>query len=173
MSLQRPLKGEFSAYYESYIQDLPEGEILAYLQSQLNEFGGQLKHLSEEKANFRYAEGKWSIKEVLGHISDTERIMSYRLLRIARGDNTPLAGFNESDYVAYAGSERFNLSDLLAEFSIVRTATLDLANRLDDEAWQRTGIANGAQVSARAIIYIIAGHAAHHLKLIRERYLQL
>ncbi|MNH80652.1 DinB superfamily protein [compost metagenome] len=173
MSIQRPLKDEYSSYYESYIQELPEVEILAYLESQIEEFGEQLKHLSEEKASFRYAEGKWSIKEVLGHINDTERIMSYRLLRIARGDDTPLAGFNESDYVAYAGSERLAVSDLLAEFSAIRTSTLELAKRLDDEAWQRVGTANGAQVSARAVIYIIAGHAAHHLKLIRERYLQL
>ncbi|WP_433946193.1 DinB family protein [Paenibacillus sp. SN-8-1] len=173
MSLQRPSQNEYSSYYESYIQELPEGEILAYLESQIKQFVEQLKHIPEEKASFRYAEGKWSIKEVLGHINDTERIMSYRLLRIARGDDTPLAGFNESDYVAYAGSERLSIDDLLTEFSAIRTATLELAKRLDDEAWQRVGSANGAPVSARAVIYVIAGHAAHHLKLIRERYLQL
>ncbi|RUT36317.1 DinB family protein [Paenibacillus zeisoli] len=171
MSIQRPSIGEYSSFYESYILALPEGDILAFLNSQINEFSELLQSLTEEKANYRYAEGKWSIKEVLGHINDTERIMSYRLLRIARGDKTPLAGFNESDYVAYAGSERLSVSDLLAEFSAIRTATLLLAKQLDDEAWKRTGTANGAEITARAVIYVLAGHAAHHLNLIRERYL--
>lgn len=171
MSLKKPESDEYASYYAGYIQDLPDENIVSYLESQVQEFESVLKDLPAEKASFRYAPGKWSVKEVLGHINDTERIMSYRLLRIARGDTTELAGFEENDYVRNAGSEQLTVTELLNEFIAVRSATVALVKPLTHEAWLRVGSANKTRVSARAVLYIIAGHAAHHIKLIRERYL--
>ncbi|GGF76504.1 hypothetical protein GCM10010912_21990 [Paenibacillus albidus] len=131
-------------------------------------FGG----LSEEKGDYRYAPGKWSIKEVLGHLIDTERIMSYRLLRIARGDKTPLAGFEEGDYVAAAGFGRFTLQELLGQYKAVRESTLALVASLPEEVSTLAGTANGNPISARAQAAILIGHELHHLNIIRERYLQ-
>ncbi|GIP20407.1 DinB family protein [Paenibacillus sp. J22TS3] len=169
MSLQKPLPQEYASYYEPYIQALPEGDILAYLASQTEEFEA-LKNLDDQKGNYRYAPEKWSVKELLGHVNDSERIMSYRLLRIARGDKTPLSGFEENDYVLHAGSERLAVDELVNEFAVVRASTLALARQLDDAAWLRTGVANGFPASARAVLYTIAGHTAHHLRILRERY---
>lgn len=171
--LSRPNANEYPHYFESYINKVPEGELRAFLGQQIEDAWSQLSNLSEEQGCFRYAEGKWSAKEVLGHITDTERIMSYRLLRIARGDTTPLPGFNEELFVSHANFDSRTVEDLFDEFTIVRTATLSLMNHLSDEAWLRMGAFSGEQGSARALAYIIAGHALHHFNVIRERYLQV
>ncbi|GAA0135835.1 DinB family protein [Paenibacillus sp. YSY-4.3] len=172
MTLSKPQPGEFPEHFGAYIREVPEGELLTLLELQPEEAMLKLGALSDEAGNYKYAEGKWSLKEVLGHITDTERVMSYRLLRIARGDKTPLPGFSEELFVSHANFERLSIQQLLKDFTAVRKSTLSLIRQLDDEAWQRVGIACGEPVSSRALAYIIAGHAIHHYRIIRERYLQ-
>ncbi|GIP57847.1 DinB family protein [Paenibacillus woosongensis] len=171
MTLSKPQSGEYLEHFEEYIREVPEGELISLLELQPEEAMLKLGTLSDEAGNYKYAEGKWSLKEVLGHITDTERVMSYRLLRIARGDKTPLPGFNEELFVSHANFERLSIQQLLKDFTTVRKATLSLIRQLDDEAWQRAGTASGGPVSSRALAYIIAGHAIHHFRIIRERYL--
>jgi hypothetical protein len=130
-----------------------------------------LENVAPDQADYRYAPEKWSLKEVIGHITDTERIMSYRALCIARGDRTALPGFNEESYVAHAEFGRFALADLLEEFKLVRQNTIAVLSRLTDEAWRRVGIANKHEISTRALGYIMAGHLFHHRAIIQERYL--
>ncbi|WP_053365942.1 DinB family protein [Bacillus sp. FJAT-27245] len=168
---KRPEQGEYPSYYEPYISLVPEGDIVSALERQADETVILLKGLSEAQALFRYGKSKWSVKEVLGHMADTERIMAYRLLTIARGDAVPLPGFEENAYVREAGFDREPLENLLMNFLAVRAATVNLAKSLGEEAWTRTGNANGYLVSVRAIAAIIAGHELHHRKILMERYL--
>lgn len=170
--LIKPQPGEYGEHFEPYINRVPDGDLLAILEAQTKLLREEWAGVSEAQANYRYAEGKWSVKEVLGHMADTERIMSYRLLRIARGDTTPLPGFDEELFARHAGFDRLTLEELLRGFEIVREATLALARQLDDPAWARTGTAAGEPASARAFAYIIAGHAEHHARILRERYTQ-
>jgi uncharacterized damage-inducible protein DinB len=132
-----------------------------------------LAELPDARGDHRYAEDKWSIRQLVGHVSDAERNFTYRARRIARGDATPLAAFDENAYAETAGSERRTLSSLAAELKAVREATLALFSSLPDDAWTRTGTASGKMVSVRALAYIAAGHAQHHLKILKERYLKL
>jgi len=169
--LSRPKSEEYLPHFQPYVDLVPEGNLLELLQEQTSQIVERLASVTEEQGNYRYAEGKWSLKEVLGHITDTERIMSYRLLRIARGDTTPLPGFEEQLFVSNAGSDRFTLEELLEDFQVVRVATLSLIRRLDETAWQRMGHYGGGEGSARSLGYIIAGHTIHHLNIINERYL--
>ncbi|MNE28727.1 DinB superfamily protein [compost metagenome] len=169
--LNKPLAGEYAEYFGGYINKVPEGQVLELLHDQIGQAREQFGSLSEEQGNFRYAEGKWSLKEVLGHIADTERVMSYRLLRIARGDKTPLQGFNEELFVNHANSDDRSVQELLEEFAIVRTSTLSLMQHLTDDAWLRTGTFSDNNGSARALAYIMAGHALHHFNIIQDRYL--
>lgn len=171
--LMRPNANEYPHYFESYINEVPEGEVSAFLEQQIEDAYRQFGNLSEEQGLYRYAEGKWSIKEVLGHITDTERIMSYRLLRIARGDTTPLPEFSEELFVNNANFDNRSIEDLLDDFTSVRSSTLSLISHLSDEAWLRIGTFSGQQGSARALAFIVAGHALHHFNVIRERYLQV
>lgn len=171
MTLSKPQPGEYPAYFGEYIREVPEGQLLSLLELQPEEAMLKLGTLSEEAGNYRYADGKWSLKEVLGHVTDTERVMSYRLLRIARGDQTPLPGFEEELFVSHANFDRLSILQLLKDFSTVRKSTLSLIQQLDDDAWLRTGTASGESISSRALAYLIAGHAIHHLRIIRERYL--
>ncbi len=170
--LQRPLKDEYPDYYLPYIELVPTGDFVKLLQDNLKEVVTLFKGLSEEEALSRYAPGKWSVKEVLGHITDTERIMSYRLLRVSRGDQTPLAGFNETDYVEAAQTNSLPMEDILQDFITTRNATISLIQNTPIEAWANIGNANGMKITTRAIAYIIAGHQIHHCKLVRERYLK-
>lgn len=167
---QRPSESEYAPHYHRYVQAVPEGDIIHYLAVQLADVEGLLGHLPDEQANARYAPDKWSVKEVLGHMSDTERVMSYRMLRAARGDATPLASFDQDDYVRVAQSDRRTIGELLNEFRTVRASTLSLVQELDDAAWDRSCVASNVMVSSRALVYIIAGHAAHHTMVLRERY---
>ncbi|RHW35693.1 DinB family protein [Neobacillus notoginsengisoli] len=168
---KRPAQGEYAAYYEPYVDLVPEGDIVQLLERQAEETRILLKGLSEAQTLFRYGEKKWSIKEVLGHMADTERVMVYRLLVIARGDTVQLPGFEENAYVLTADFDRIPLVDLLANFVAVRLATIQLVKTLPEDAWTREGIANDQRVSVRAIIAIIAGHELHHRKILMERYL--
>ncbi|MFP7298835.1 DinB family protein [Neobacillus niacini] len=170
--LQRPLESEYPNYYQPYIQLVPNGEIVQLLRENLLAVVNFFHGLSEEEANHRYASGKWSVKEVLGHIIDTERIMTYRLLRVGRGDQTALAGFNETDYVEAAQIHNLSMEAILEDFKATRNAAITLIQNIPAEAWTNIGNANGMEITTRAIAYIIAGHEIHHRKIVEERYLK-
>lgn len=170
-SLQRPLEGEYSPYYETYISKVPDGDILETLTKQLDEMLKVLRSLPEERGGFRYSPEKWSIREVIGHLIDSERIFAYRALRFARGDVNPLAGFDQDEYVRASGSDRRKLTDLASEFEYLRRATISMLRSFEDAAGERRGKANNNEISVRALAWIIAGHERHHLQILRERYL--
>jgi uncharacterized damage-inducible protein DinB len=171
-SIHRPAPAEYDPYYERYISLVKTDDIAATLQKQAQQTRDLLGKVSSEKAEFRYASGKWSVKEVLGHINDTERIMSYRVLRIARGDQTHIEGYEQDDYVTGGKFSRRTMDDLLQEFMTIRNATIQLIRHLDAETAERHGTANNKQISARAIVYVIAGHELHHRRILEEKYLQ-
>jgi uncharacterized damage-inducible protein DinB len=168
----RPGADEFAPYYATYIDKVQEADVLAVLASQQRTTAALLAGVSEEQAAYRYAPGKWTLREVVGHLSDAERIFTYRMLRIGRGDETPLASFDENAYVPAAEFERRPLAEVAAEFGAVRDATLALAHGLTEAAWARRGSASGKSFSARALAYIVAGHERHHVGVLRERYLK-
>jgi uncharacterized damage-inducible protein DinB len=170
--IAKPEAGEYAPYAISYIGLLPDdGLILAHLRDNLTNTSNFLRSLDEEKLRYRYAEGKWTIKEILAHIIDDERIYSYRALRFARNDKTELPGFEQDDYARESGANERSLEDLLSEFATVRNATISLFESLDSEALLRGGVASGNVMSVRAAAYHIAGHELRHLNIIRERYL--
>lgn len=167
----RPAKDEYAPYYERYTSLVPEGDVVETLSRQLAETLALLGTVPEEKADSRYEPGKWSVKEVVGHIIDAERIFAYRALRFARGDRTPLPGFEQDGYIEAANFGARTLGDLADEFENVRRSTLKLFGNLDADAWLRRGAASDNEVSVRALAYIIAGHERHHVGVLRERYL--
>ncbi|RTQ46880.1 DinB family protein [Hymenobacter gummosus] len=170
----RPGADEYGAYYDRYIQQIPAGySPLQQLREQQAELKALIGGLSDEQALLRYAPGKWSIKETLLHVADTERIFAYRALRIARGDQQPLPGYEPDDYAALSGADERPLTNLLREYDTVRAATLSLLDSFRPEAFERRGTASGMPVSVRAMAYIIPGHEAHHLQLWRERVMPL
>jgi uncharacterized damage-inducible protein DinB len=169
-TIARPQPGEYAPYYDRYISLIQGEEILATLDQQRKETMLLLCGRDEEDGNFRYAPGKWTAKEVLGHVCDTERIFAYRALRIARADATPLEGFEQDDYVRNGAFANLSLADLIEEFIAVRRATLSLLRTLDEASWVRRGIANKNEVSVRALAYIIAGHEVHHRRILEEKY---
>jgi len=169
-TISRPRPDESIAYYHHYIDQVAGEDITAQLSAQLREVERLFEPMTDRAALGRYAEGKWSIKEVIGHLIDAERIFGYRLLRIARGDETPLAGFDENAYVPEGHFDERPLTMLLAEFRTVRQSTSALIEGLPAQAWERRGIANGQAISTRALAYIMVGHVTHHLSVLRERY---
>ena len=168
--MNRPEATEYADYYANYISKVPGSDVLGVLESQrlqmLQLFAGR----SERDGSFRYAPGKWTVKEVLGHIADTERIFAYRALRIARGDQTPLPGFEQDDYVRSGAFGDRTLADLAEEFGTVRTASVSLLRSFNEEAWSRRGMASQKEVTVRAIGFMIAGHQIHHRIILEERY---
>ena len=170
-TIPRPAPAEFSPYYTPYVDRVPDGDLLDILEQQHAETASLIGSLPEERGSHRYAPGKWSIREVLGHLADAERIFAYRALRVARGDATPLSGFDENVYVENARFDTRTLSSLLEELRIVREASVALFRSLDEDELARGGTANGAPITARALAWIIAGHEAHHLAILRQRYL--
>jgi len=171
MPTERPKPGEYNPYYDKYISLILGPDIVGTLASQLPRTVALLSSLSEQDGELRYAPGKWSLKEALGHLIDTERIMAYRALRIARGDRTPVAGFEQDDYVRDGPHATVRLADLVEEFKSVRAATVALFRNLRDEDWKRQGVANNDDITVRALAYIIAGHELHHRHIFEERYL--
>ena len=167
---RKPESTEYAPFYEKYVALVPSADILSLLETQRLQMTQLLTACSERDGNFRYAPDKWSVKEVIGHLSDCERIFTYRALRIARGDATPLPGFEQDDYVRTAGSGRRQLQDLAEEFSLIRNSTIALYRSLDDDAWARRGSANKNEVSVRALAFITAGHELHHRQILEERY---
>jgi hypothetical protein len=166
-----PEATEYPEYYGRYIAQVPQGKILTTLEQGLAATLALLGGLSPAQADFRYAPDKWSIKEVIGHVIDAERIFAYRALRFARNDKTPLPGFEQDDYMPYANFAERELSSLLHEFEHVRRASLDLFRHLDAEGWQRRGIASGGEFTVRAMAYITAGHEIHHRTILKAKYL--
>lgn len=171
MLTQRPTGSEFAPYYGKYVEKVPDGSVLETLQSQITDTVSLLRSAGEAKGEHRYGPDKWSIKEVVGHMCDSERIFAYRLLRIARGDETPLPGFEQDDYIANGRFGSRSLDDLIDEFALIRASTVALVKNLDQAAMSRMGTASGFPVSARALAWIIAGHERHHISILRERYL--
>lgn len=169
---QRPQRNEYGDYHERYISLVPaEGDLTALLKQQTESMVSLFSGLGEEQGAYRYAPEKWSIKEVIGHLTDNDRIMSYRLLRIARGDSTPLPGYEEDLFVAEGAFDRFTLQEVIHHYAAVRASTLALFASLSEEAWLRTGTASGTGISARAQACLILGHELHHLNILKERYL--
>lgn len=169
--LERPETNEYNAYFKGYIDLVPEGNLIEILLQQIEETKKLCHSLTSEQAEYKYAEGKWSVKEVLGHMADTERVMNYRLLAIARGDSTNLPSFDEKAYAANAHFNQLELHQILFELSNVRQSTLSLLSTLSDQSLQKLGTVNNTPTSARAVAYILAGHELHHLKILKERYL--
>lgn len=168
----RPEPGEYPSYSQTYIDTVQGGDILEAFAGQLGSTVALLSSVDDRVAEtFVYAPGKWTIKQVLGHINDTERILAYRALRIARNDSTPLPGFEQDDYVAFAASNDRSFTSLLDEFKAVRQSTIALFRSIPADAWLRTGSANNHSVTVRGIAFQAAGHEAHHAKILRERYL--
>ena len=170
LSIPRPAADEAAPFYQGYIAKVPRENIGEQLVDQLAEVERLFGALDDEAALARYAPGKWSIKEVMGHLTDVERIFSYRLLRISRGDATPLPGFDENAYVPAGGFDERPLRDLAAEFRAVRLSSLALIGGIPSPAWSEWGNASGKPVTARALAYILVGHVAHHLGVLRDRY---
>ncbi len=161
---------EAAPVYAEFLAAFPDGQVGRHLQAQIVELEQLCASLTDADAMFRYAEGKWTIKDVIGHLLDGERIFAYRLLRISRGDTTELPGFEENDYVPEGQFNRRSLQNLIAEFTLQRASTLALANSIPPEAWPRMGTANGHRISARALVFVILAHTAHHFRVLRERY---
>jgi uncharacterized damage-inducible protein DinB len=168
--MKRPETGEFAEYYAKYIAKVPGTDVLGILESERLHMSRLFAGRSERDGNFRYAPGKWTIKEVLGHISDTERIFTYRALRIARCDQTPLASFEQDDFVKNGGFAARALADLAEEFDTVRGSSVALFRSLSDAAWSRRGVASQKEVTVRALGFITAGHQIHHRMILEEQY---
>jgi uncharacterized damage-inducible protein DinB len=169
-SNQLPIN-EYADFYKSYIQVLEDVELIEELEICLHEFIKFVQNISMDKFDYRYEVGKWTIKEIIQHLIDSERVFSYRALRISRNDKTPLSGFNENDYVDNSNGNDRNLQVLLTELAVVRQATLSLFNSFSQEQLTKIGIASNNEVSVRAIGFIIIGHQKHHQKIFAERYL--
>lgn len=170
MRIDRPAAGEYAPYFERYVGRVPEGDVLPVLERQRSELRAAFSGVSEERGGFRYAPGKWTVRELLGHVIDTERIFAYRALCIARGEAAPLPGFEQDPYVANAGHDRWTLAELLDDFDSVRRSNLAMLTHLDDAAVRRVGTSSGHATSVRAIAYILAGHVRHHLGVLAEKY---
>jgi len=169
-TIARPEPGEYAPYYDRYISLIPGTDILGTLDAQRRQTMLLLSGRDERDGEFRYAPDKWSAKEVLGHVCDTERVFAYRALRIARGDQTPLAGFEQDDYVRNGPFARAPLEEIIEDYIAVRRATLTLLRNLEEAAWTRRGVASKNEVSVRALAYMIAGHELHHRRILEEKY---
>ena len=169
MNITRPDASEFASFYAGYIGKVPDSGPVKMLEEQIGQLE-KLKSLPEDKASYAYADGKWTVKEVIGHLADGERVFSYRLTRIARGDQTPLAGFDENAWAKTAPHAKRTIGDVVNELIAIRRATLALIYSLDETSIANKGVANNNPVTARAICWIMAGHTKHHLDILRERY---
>jgi hypothetical protein len=168
--IARPEPGEYAPYYDRYISLISGSDILGTLDAQRRQMVLLLSGRNESDGDFRYAPDKWNAKEVLGHVCDTERIFAYRALRIARGDQTPMAGFEQDDYVKHGPFAGAPMAEMVEDYIAVRRATLTLLRNLEEAAWVRRGVANKNEVSVRALGYIIAGHEVHHRRILEEKY---
>jgi hypothetical protein len=171
-NLTTPESDEYASFYAGYIERAQgRGDVFTALSQQIEEIQAELGGLTDEQGLFRDAPNEWSIKEVMGHLNDVERVFSYRLLRVSRNDLTPLPGFEQNDYVREAGFDNYALQDLILEFEHLRRANILAIYNMSEESTLRRGNASGYTVSARALIYMIVGHVDHHLASLREKYL--
>lgn len=168
--LGRPEKTEYSAAVGTYIEQVNEEDIVKYLREQMNRTLALLQPLSQAQWEYRYQPEKWSVKEVIGHLMDNERIASYRMLCIARGDTTPLPGYDENIYAKNAGYHDMAPEVIMEDYRTAREGTLAIMRSAPPEAWLHAGSANGAAITARAVAYMIAGHERHHIQVLQERY---
>ncbi|MBI3409654.1 MAG: DinB family protein [Planctomycetes bacterium] len=168
--MPRPQPSEHAPYWERYIKLVPEDDIVAAMEAQLADTMPFLRSVPENRARELHPPYTWTIKEVVGHLCDCERIFVYRALRFARSDSTPLAGFEENDYVAAAPFKRISLSRLITEFELSRRAHLAFFGNLDDAAWSRSGQSNNNAMTVRAAAYVIVGHVRHHMAILRNRF---
>jgi uncharacterized damage-inducible protein DinB len=166
----RPQKGDYNPYFDNYISLVKGENILAALESNFKSTRDFLKSIPEEKADYAYAEGKWSLKQVIIHITDTERVFAYRALTIARGDNTPLPGYDENVWANNCAAEKRTIEDVVQEFLSVRQSTIHLIKSFDENIFLRKGIADNNPASVIALLFVIAGHELHHLNVLKERY---
>jgi hypothetical protein len=167
----KPDASEYAPFYETYVSLVPEGDVVEAMRSQLAEVTAMLGGIGEERGGHAYAEGKWSIRQVVGHCIDGERIFSYRALAIARGEQRPLPGMDQDEYMAHSDFDSRTLADLAAEFAHARAANVLMFHGLSEDAWLRRGVASEREVSVRALAHIVVGHVAHHMNVLRARYL--
>ena len=168
--LARPESGEFFDYYGRYIDQVPNRPVLDVLEEQRDTMRAVLGHLPPDRAGYRYGPDKWTIADVVQHLADAERIFAYRALRVARGDETPLPSWDENAYAARNDTSRLSIPVLLDDWEASRASTLSLFRTFDHDMWVRRGTASGHPISPRALAYIIAGHTAHHLSILHDRY---
>jgi hypothetical protein len=169
--MNRPTETEYASYYQDYVNQVNETDIMAVLRSEIDDLDVLLNRLPAEKETYAYAEGKWTIREIIGHLIDGERVFGYRALCIARGEKQNLPGFEQDDYLRTSPYNRVELEELLSELRLVRLSNIAMFRTLDEEAWNRVGLANNNEVTVRALAFIMAGHLRHHMKVLRERYL--
>ena len=170
--LSHPNSNEYAEFYAGYVQRATsKGDVLAALPNQIDKIQAALGNLSDEQALFRDAPNEWTIKEVMGHLNDVERVFSYRLVRVSRNDSTPIPGFEQNDYVREAGFDSHPIKDLIQEFEHLRRANVLAIQNMTDEAALRVGVASGYPVSARALIFMLVGHVDHHMESLNEKYL--
>jgi hypothetical protein len=169
-TIARPGATEYAPYYGAYISQVPDGNLLSQLEQQGRETAALLRGIDEKKSQHRYAPGKWTIREVVGHLVDAERVFTYRAVTFARGDPTKLPSFDENVWAKTSNAARRSMADLIAEFEAVRAATIALFRGFSDEEFARSGTASNNPVSVRALAYIVAGHERHHVKVLHDRY---
>ena len=169
--MNRPAETEYAAYFQNYVGQVNETDIMAVLRSEIDDLDVLLNRIPAEKETYAYAEGKWTIRQVIGHLIDGERVFGYRAFCIARGEKQNLPGFEQDDYLQTAPYNNIELEDLLSEIRLVRLSNIAMFRTLDEEGWNRVGIANGNEVTVRAIAFIMAGHLRHHMNVLKDRYL--
>ncbi len=168
--MARPADDEYAPFYKDYVGLVPEDEVLPVLAAQRDLVSQIAASIPGDRETFRYADGKWSIREILGHIGDGERVFGYRAFCIGRGDQAAFPGFDQDDYMAAADYDRVPLADLAADFAALRASNLTVLRRLPPERWAQAGTASNARVTVRALAYVMAGHVRHHLGVLRARY---
>ena len=169
--MNRPNESEYAPYYQGYVDQVSENDIMAVLRGELDELDVLLSRVPAEKEKYAYADGKWTIREIIGHLIDGERVFGYRALCIARGEKQNLPGFDQNDYMLTAPYNHIELEDLLSELRLVRLSNIAMFRSLDEEAWNRVGTANGNEITLRALAFIMGGHVRHHMNVLKERYL--
>ena len=169
--MSRPQPAEYDPYYQKYVSLVPEEDILLALKTQIDELSKLFDGVPEEKGTYAYGDGKWTVKEVLSHIIDGERMFAYRVFRIARGDKTPIEGFEQDGYIENSHANRRRITELIIEFTLLREANLMFFANLELADWTRTGTANDVEISVRSLAWIMVGHIRHHIAILKEKYL--
>lgn len=169
--MKRPEKNEYAGFYETYVSLVDETDIVSAMEKQADELNDLFADITDEQGLYAYAEGKWTIKELLGHLIDGERVFAYRAFRFARADKTPLAGFDQNPYIENADYNSIKINDLLDELLLLRKSNILFFKNLPENAWDNVGIASDNEITVRALAYICVGHIRHHMNILRERYL--